>query len=88
MVSSSTPEASAAIDIHYEDPEEARFIQEAISPDNLQAPEGVTVEADVMGSSLRVKVSCYKGVGSLLATVDDLLSCIQAAEKAISEVAG
>lgn len=87
-VSSSTHEASAAIDIHYEDPKKALFIQEAISPDNLQAPEGVTVEADVMGSTLRVKVSCDKGVGSLIATVDDLLSCVQAAEKAISEVAG
>jgi len=82
------PEASAAIDIHYNDPEKAHFILEAISPDNLQAPEGVTVEADVIGSTLRVKVSCDKGVGSLIATVDDLLSCVQAAEKAIGEVAG
>lgn len=84
--SSTGLEASATINITYSDPETARFIMEAISPDNLRAPPGLAIDTEVVGSKLRVKVSCSKGVGSLIATVDDLLSCVQTAEKAIIEV--
>ena len=81
------PEASATIEIVYADAETARFILEAISPDNLKAPKGVSIEARVEGCTLKVSVSCARGVGSLTSTVDDLLSCVQAAERAISGVA-
>jgi hypothetical protein len=37
-------------------------------------------------TSLIIEVNCSNGVGTLLATLDDLLSCIQAAEKALEEV--
>lgn len=84
--SSSEPEASAVIDICYRDEDTARFIVEAISPDNLQAQKGVTVEAEANGCTMQLKVTCSRGVGSLIATVDDLLSCVQAAERAISEI--
>jgi hypothetical protein len=83
---SSEPEASAVINIHYEDADTARFIVEAISPDNLQAQKGVTVEAKANECTMHLKVTCSRGVGSLIATVDDLLSCVQAAERAISEI--
>jgi len=59
---------------------------EAISPDNLQAPPGVTVEARISDSRLQISVSCAGGVRSLIATVDDLLSCVQAAERAIHKI--
>ncbi len=85
-VSSTAPEVSAELSIRYGDAETARFILEAISPDNLQAPPGVSVEARVEGFNLQVSVACSKGVGSLVSTLDDLLSCVQAAERAISEV--
>jgi hypothetical protein len=85
--SSTGPEASAAIEIVYADAETAWFILEAISPDNLQAPQGVFIEAGVEGCTLKVSVSCVRGVGSLTSTLDDLLSCVQAAERAISGVA-
>lgn len=84
--SSTAPEASAELSIRYVDAETARFISDAISPDNLQAPLGVSVEARTEGSELLVSVACSRGVGSLVSTLDDLLSCIQAAERAISEV--
>lgn len=80
------PEAYAAISIRYGDADTARFIMEAISPDNVGVPQGVTVEAKTDGCKLRVSVACSRGVGSLIATVDDLLSCVQAAERAINEV--
>ena len=83
---SSMPEASTTIDIIYEDSKTARSIMEAISPDNLDAPEGIDVDAKVDGNTLKISISCSRDIGSLLSTVDDLLSCVQAAERAIDEI--
>jgi tRNA threonylcarbamoyladenosine modification (KEOPS) complex Pcc1 subunit len=80
------PEASTTIDIHYEDSKTAQSIMEAISPDNLDAPEGIDIEVRVYGKTLKIHISCSRDIGSLLSTVDDLLSCIQAAERAIDEI--
>lgn len=85
--SSTGPEACAAIEIVYEDAQTARYILDAISPDNLKAPQGVSIKAVVEGCTLKVSVSCARGVGSLTSTVDDLLSCVQAAERAIRGIA-
>ena len=84
--SSTTPEVSATISIRYGDADTARAILEAISPDNLRASPGVFVEARVESRALHVSVSCSRSVGSLISTIDDLLSCVQAAERAIKEV--
>lgn len=80
------PEASTTIDIIYEDSKTARSIMEAISPDNLDAPEGVDINAKVDGNTLKISISCSRDIGSLLSTVDDLLSCVQAAERAIDKI--
>lgn len=84
--SSTGPEASATIRIEYTDTGTAHHVLEAISPDNYDAPRGVEIETQVEGTSLRLTVSCARGLGSLIETVDDILSCVQAAERALTEV--
>jgi hypothetical protein len=42
----------------------------------------VTIE--MRNSQVDIRVRCPKGVGSLISTLDDLLSCFAAAEKALS----
>ena len=79
-------EASATIRIEYTDAGTAHHVLEAISPDNYDAPRSVEIDAEVEGTSLRLSVSCARGVGSLIETVDDILSCVQAAERALMEV--
>ena len=79
------PEASTSLQIDYGDPKRARSILEAITPDNLEAPQGIDVTAHLDGATLKISVRT-RGVASLAATVDDLLSCIQAAETAIDEI--
>jgi hypothetical protein len=78
-------DVSTTVKINYMT-EIGNYILKAISPDNYDAPKGVEVKAKVEDFTLKLTISCSKGVGSLLATVDDLLSCIQAAVKALSEV--
>ena len=80
------PEASTTIDIRYKDHKTAQSIMDAVSPDNLDAPEGINVDAVAEGSNLKISITCSRDIGSLLATVDDLLSCIQAAERTIEKI--
>ena len=59
---------------------------DAIAPDNLGAPEGMSIDARVDGGTLSVTVKSSRGLGSLVSTLDDLLSCIQAAEAALRQL--
>jgi len=74
------------ITITYGSPEAARSIMDAIAPDNLGAPEGMSIDARVDGGTLSVTVKSSRGLGSLVSTLDDLLSCIQAAEAALRQL--
>jgi tRNA threonylcarbamoyladenosine modification (KEOPS) complex Pcc1 subunit len=80
------PEATATIRIRYRDGEIARAVSTAVSPDNVKVPPGITIETETDDDVLSLSIACSRGIGSLVATVDDLLSCVQAAERAIGGV--
>jgi len=80
------PEATATIKIRYRDGETARAVSAAVSPDNIKAPSGITIGTETEGDVLSLSIACSREIGSLVATVDDLLSCVQAAERAIGGV--
>ena len=77
---------STNIKIKYEDEKKARAVQKAITPDNIGAPEGMHIMTLVDGRTLEIDVQSDRSVGSLVSTLDDLLSCVQAAEKTLEEV--
>ena len=85
-MSPSTSKSEATVTIQYVDQRTAEAILRAIEPDNLTTPEGVKIEAEAGGGVVTINLECRRGVGSLVATLDDLLSCIQAAEAAIGEL--
>jgi hypothetical protein len=66
----------------YVDSSLARKVLEAVRPDNEGAPAGTTIEMRVAGTSLLVVVRSDADLPSFLRTVDDLLTCMQAAEGA------
>lgn len=81
------PESSkTVIQIDYGSQEKAVTVQKAITPDNLEVPDGMHIITLVQGSVLEIEVHSDRSIGSLVATLDDMLSCIQAAEKTIEEV--
>ena len=51
----------------------------ALSPDNVKVPPGLEVRVFVNGSNAFVRIVSVKGLQTLLATVDDVLSCSQMA---------
>jgi tRNA threonylcarbamoyladenosine modification (KEOPS) complex Pcc1 subunit len=71
--------------IKYRGNETARIVDSAISPDNLTTPESTKITTSVNVETLRISVTSTK-LPTLIATLDDLLSCIQAAESAIMEI--
>jgi len=85
-LSPSTSKSEATVTIEYRDQRTAEAILTAIEPDNRQVPDGIEIEAEAVDGALIVRVDCVRGIGSLVASLDDLLSCVQAAERAIEEL--
>jgi tRNA threonylcarbamoyladenosine modification (KEOPS) complex Pcc1 subunit len=73
------------ITIKYNDKDTARAVNSAISPDNLNTPQPIKIDTTVEGTTLKIKMKSNK-LNTLIATLDDLLSCVQAAESALTEI--
>ena len=76
----------ANLELKFKDEDTAQSIMDAVSPDNVQVPEGININMELQENVLSIKISCSKGIGSMIATLDDLLSCIQAAEKTLMQL--
>ena len=78
--------AEAELTLRYFNGETTKAIAEAVSPDNFKAPEGLTLTVLHQNTEIYLRIHCPKGLGSLISTLDDLLSCISAAEKTINSL--
>lgn len=76
--------SEAELIMRYFDEATAEAIVEAVSPDNFQVQEGLELSVLQEKKEIFIRVRCSKRIGSLISTLDDLLSCIAAAEKALN----
>lgn len=76
----------AEIWLGYKNREEAEAIAKAVSPDNLKTPLGLDVKTLRKGRFVVTLIECKKRLETFIATIDDLLSCIQTAEKTLGAV--
>ena len=74
------------IQLEYKDKITATVIQKAITPDNIGTPEGIHLTTHVEQNILTIEVITNRSIGSLVSTLDDLLSCIQVAEKSLENI--
>jgi len=74
----------AKIIVSYESEREAEAIANAVSPDNVKTPPGLTVRTVRRGSSVVTLVRCEGRFETFLATINDLLAAVQVAERAVS----
>ena len=72
----------AEIRLFYGSEREAEAVAQAVSPDNVEVPEGLYVETVRSGSEVHTKIECQTRLETLIATIDDLLACVSVAEKA------
>jgi phosphoserine phosphatase len=73
----------AVLSFRYASEAAARAIMGAVAPDNVPVPPGVAIRSSTRGVDAEARVACVKGVGTLLATLDDLLGHMQLAEQTI-----
>jgi hypothetical protein len=73
----------AEIVLEYNDARTAEAIAKAVSPDNFKTPAGLTVKTTLNSGEVSTKIVCKEKLATLIATIDDLLSCTSTAEKAV-----
>ena len=71
----------AEIQLEYLNAQEAEAVTKAVSPDNIEFPSGLYVKTVRNGSIIYTIIRCEKRLQTLIATIDDLLSCVSVAEK-------
>lgn len=75
----------AVIKFEAEDAKKAQSLMRATIPDNIHTPRHLRVRSLVRDRLVKFSVETSR-IDTLVATIDDLLSCIQAAEKSIAVV--
>jgi len=81
----------AEFSIVYKNRKTANSIYKSILPDNVKTSSGLKIETKLREREAEVKIMCFKGIETLLATIDDMLSCIQVSEgvlKIVEELQG
>jgi hypothetical protein len=76
----------AEIRLSYRNEREAEAVARAVSPDNVEVPQGLVIETVRDGSEVITKVECQTRLQTLIATLDDLLACVSVAEKTFKVV--
>ena len=74
----------AEIKLSYKNEREAEAVAKAVSPDNVEVPPGLFVKTVRKGPKVFTTIECQTKLQTLIATIDDLLSCVSVAEKAFS----
>ena len=73
----------ATITLEYGDAQTAEAITDAVSPDNFEAPVGLTVKTERQGRKVITEITMIGKMVTFIATIDDLLSSASTAEKAL-----
>ncbi len=73
----------ARIVLEYDNARIAKAVAEAVSPDNVKTPKGMSVQTHLEGKRVFTLIYCEKSIKTLIATIDDLLSCVRVAERSL-----
>jgi tRNA threonylcarbamoyladenosine modification (KEOPS) complex Pcc1 subunit len=73
----------AKIILDYRDETLAKAVARAVSPDNVKTPQDLSVETVWKGGKVFTTIKCEGKLSTLIATIDDLLSSVSSAEKAV-----
>jgi len=76
----------AEIRLAYKNEREAEAVTNAVSPDNVEVPQGLVIETVRNDSRVVTKIECQTRLQTLIATLDDLLACVSVAEKTFKVV--
>lgn len=76
----------AEISLSYKTIREAEAVAQAVSPDNVKVPPGLVIKTTKKGKKMLTQIICETKLETFMATMDDLLSAVSVAERAVSVV--
>jgi len=77
----------AEIRLCYSASKEAKAVSEAISPDNIDAPFGLSIQTFCSKNTVTTIVRYEEdNIMTFLSTIDDILRCVSTAEKALISI--
>jgi hypothetical protein len=76
----------ATIKLEYGDHATAEAVADAVSPDNINVPKGLTVKTWQEGNIVITDISLEGKLATFIATIDDLLESASTAEKTLHVV--
>jgi tRNA threonylcarbamoyladenosine modification (KEOPS) complex Pcc1 subunit len=76
----------AKIVLSYKTLREAEAVANAVSPDNVKFPEGLSVKTMRQGKIVLTNIECKSRLQTFVATIDDLLSAVSVAERTLLAV--
>jgi hypothetical protein len=76
----------AEISLSYKTDRQATAVADAVSPDNVKPPEGLTIKTVKQGRNVLTHIKCRSSMLTFISTIDDLLAAVAVAERSISTV--
>ena len=76
----------ATITLEYDDEKTAEAVADAVSPDNYKTPTDLTITTARKNNSVITEIKAEGKILTFIATIDDLLSSVSIAEKALKAV--
>ncbi|MHA1638120.1 MAG: CTAG/PCC1 family protein [Candidatus Thorarchaeota archaeon] len=67
---------SVRMELTFESHNHAVRVLDAIAPDNYPLPTGIMIDTQVNGPILLILIKCERGIDSLRATLEDIMSAI------------
>ena len=76
----------AEISLSYKTDRQAKAVADAVSPDNMKIPDGLSIRTEKQGRKVLTHIKCRTSMLTFIATIDDLLAAVSVAERSISTV--
>lgn len=73
----------AEVTLEYDDVKVAKAVAKAVSPDNVKTPAGLRTKTEWKAKRVVTRIDYDGKLPTFIATIDDLLFCVSAAEKAL-----
>lgn len=74
------------IKLQFELAADAEHILKSVSPDNFPLPKGLQIESSIVNNQLIFEIKCDRGLESLAATIEDLLSAIDLSIRTLESI--
>ena len=74
------------VELKFELAADAERILQSVSPDNFPLPKGLQIKSSISSNQLIFEIRCDRGIESLAATIEDLLSAIDLSIRTLESI--